>query len=76
MPVAGRGEAVAGEMLQPGLRHGPRRSRLRQQKRVPGDPRGPDSIVEIVLRGGRLLRVSSDLDGATLARLIRVTEAA
>lgn len=41
-----------------------------------GDPRGPDSIVEIVLRGGRLLRVSCELDGATLARLIRVTEAA
>ena len=40
------------------------------------DQSGPDSIVEIVLRGGRLLRVSSELDGATLARLIRVTEAA
>ena len=37
---------------------------------------GGESIVEIVLRGGRLLRVSGDLDGATLARLIRVTEAA
>ena len=37
---------------------------------------GRESIVEIVLRGGRLLRVSGDLDGATLARLIRVTEAA
>ena len=40
------------------------------------DQRGPDSIVEIVLRGGRLLRVPCDLDGVALARLIRVTEAA
>lgn len=37
---------------------------------------GSESIVEIVLRGGRLLRVPSDLDGVALARLIRVTEAA
>ena len=40
------------------------------------DLSGPESIVEIVLRGGRLLRVPSDLDGVALARLIRVTEAA
>jgi transposase len=40
------------------------------------DLSGPKGIVEIVLRGGRLLRVPSDLDGVALARLIRVTEAA
>lgn len=41
-----------------------------------GDLSGPESIVEIVLRGGRLLRVPADLDDMALARLIRVTEAA
>lgn len=40
------------------------------------DQSGPESIVEIVLRGGRLLRVPADLDDMALARLIRVTEAA
>jgi len=34
------------------------------------------SFVEIALAKGRQLRVASDLDDATLARLIRVVEAA
>lgn len=46
---------------------------------LPDDPPEPgisDEVVEIVLRGGRSLRVPAGLGEATLARLIRVTEAA
>lgn len=40
------------------------------------DKTGSDALVEIVLVGGRRLRVPAGIDAAALSRLIRATEAA